>query len=165
MTNGRWRAPVSKSGLRPRMVKRYQGTVPWHHRIISTISYRHCLQVLASAGWQYHKIGHTSLHSKVVKFDHYEIGIVYHLPCTQELDGVSGTNPVLDDVGSIFAMILRLYSFFNTLRMLSVIALVLDSACKDTTFLVNTKIIRHFPQKNRGEVSLTPQHNNITYNI
>ena len=41
-----------------------------------------------------------SLHSKVVKFDHFEIGVVNHLPSTQKLDCVSSTNPVLDNVGS-----------------------------------------------------------------
>jgi hypothetical protein len=42
----------------------------------------------------------TCLHSKVVKFDHFKIWIVYHFPSTKKLNSVSCTNPILDDVGS-----------------------------------------------------------------
>ena len=47
----------------------------------------------------HYKIWKSCLHFKVVKFDHFEIGIVYHLPRPKKLDGVSCTYPVLDDVG------------------------------------------------------------------
>ena len=36
----------------------------------------------------------------IKRMRHFEIGIMYHFPSTQKLDGVSGTNPVLDYVGS-----------------------------------------------------------------
>ncbi len=42
----------------------------------------------------------TCLHSKVVKFDHFKIGIVYHLPSSQKLYSIASAYPVLDDVGS-----------------------------------------------------------------
>ena len=45
------------------------------------------------------EVGKACLHPKVVKFDHFEIGIVYQLPRAKELDGIAGTYPVLDDIG------------------------------------------------------------------
>ena len=59
-----------------------------------------CIVFLNPLAHTYHKVGQTSLNSKVVKFDHFGIGIVNHLPRTQKLDGVSGTNPVLDDISA-----------------------------------------------------------------
>ena len=74
----------------------------------------------------------------MVKFDHFEIGIVYHLPCTQELDGVSGTNPVLDDVGSTaFAL------------------LAIGHVCQGNVVFVNlTSYILHLAQSKRYEKSI-----------
>ena len=88
--------------------------------IMSGLSSRHCLAVMpniatfstsassayfiaacsrvTSAGMRLLlMVGKAGLHSKVVKFDHFEIRIVYHLPSAKKLDGVPCTNPIFDD--------------------------------------------------------------------
>ena len=42
----------------------------------------------------------------MVKFDHFEIRIMYHFPCAKKLDGISRTYPVLDNIGcAAFALL------------------------------------------------------------
>ena len=52
------------------------------------------------------EVGKTGLHSKVVKFDHFEIRIVNHLPSSKELNGIACAYPVLNDVSSTALVLL-----------------------------------------------------------
>ena len=51
-------------------------------------------------GCAQHETRQTCLHSKVVKFDHIKIRIVYDLPRAQELQSTSISNPIFDNIGS-----------------------------------------------------------------
>ena len=61
--------------------------------------YSDCVCALYPFRSTQHKGRQTCTHSKVVKFDHFEIRIMNHLPSTKKFNSVAVSQPVLDYIG------------------------------------------------------------------
>ena len=91
----------------------------------------------------------TGLHSKVVKFDHFEIRVMNHLPSSKELNGIACAYPVLNDVSSTALVLLAVCHISQRYIVLVVVGQdgnlsVLNNYLSHISFLFSSCLLSFF---------------------